>query len=106
LRRSWGLPLLPRLGIFGNSAPKIRCRDLDLQPHVDWLLSGVTPGRRIGEICRSGCQAKVAVFRASSGRGGGPVISEKLLRALAEQNLPLEFDFYAEEVEASNSVVH
>ena len=48
----------------------------------------------------------MAVFRASSGRGGGPVISEKLLRALAEQNLPLEFDFYAEEVEASNSVVH
>jgi hypothetical protein len=97
------VPSPPRY--FWRLSSKDAVDDVDPESHVEWLLSGLKPGRTMDELRALGCTVRVTCFWGDNGRGGGPVLSAKLLRTLAAQGVPLEFDFYVEEVE-SNGKVH
>lgn len=97
LAKILGTPPLSPPRYFWRFSSKDMIDSTDIQAHIAWLLSQVRPGRSIHEVTEHGSHAFITCFWAGHGRGGGPILSSSLVRAVADHGIELQFDFYVED---------
>lgn len=97
LAKILGTSVLSPPRYFWRFSSKDMIDSTDIQVHIAWLLSQVRQGRSIYEVTELGGHAFITCFWAGNGRGGGPVLPPRLVRAVADQGVELQFDFYVED---------
>ena len=84
--------VIARIGIWGLNTEFIQSRDV--RRHIDWLIDQVAAKKAyLQQLQAQGYRIDVFCFWLSNGQGG-PTISPKNMRGLAELGIELGFDFW------------
>ena len=101
-RNRWkkaGIPMRPTIERYWwELSSQGRVESDDLENHVIWLLSHLRSKKILKDELIEGYRCYLSVFwGASTGTGGGPVISVSLAKLLVQHGLRVDVGFYVKE---------
>ena len=67
---------------FWRLSSKDQSESTDVEAHITLLLGQLSPGRYLSQIADYECRVYITCFWAGPGRGGGPILSTKVLKTL------------------------